>query len=367
MSERITKLETYRVRLPFGGEVKLRSVQDVGSPYLILRIETQNGAAGIAESFARAEMSDGTDLALLEHQIVALFKPALVNADVWDVPRILAQSKIRYARAARSMIDIAVWDLKGKLLNAPVWKLIGAGPARPIPVTKIVFGNTVPEMIEDAVSSVNKGYRSLKIKVWKRSMQDINMVRDIRAAVGPEVFIYVDANTTYTETEARYLFPRLLDYDVKIIEDPCHFTTFDRMADLARDLPIPIMSDAYSDGLPAVYDMIRQRATGAISAKMRRIGLTETLKIIAICEAANIPVVVGTDLESRLGVLPRIHLRTGHPYLENSPAELQFFEQIADDCLLGELRIENGMVTVPDAPGFGAQLDMAKLEKYRER
>lgn len=367
MTDRITRIETYRVRLPFKGEVKMRSVQDTGSPYLILRIETANGAAGIAESYARPEMSDGTDTALLARQIETLFKPALIGADPFDIPRIMATSRIRLSNAARSIIDIAAWDLKGKLLGVPVWQLIGSGPVKPVPVTKVVFGNTAPEMIADAVASVERGYRSLKIKVWKRSDVDIDMVRDIRKAVGPGVYMYVDANTTYSEAEARRLFPRLAEYGISLLEDPCLFTSIDRMSDMARDLPIPMMADAYADSLASVNELITRRATGAVSTKMRRPGMTEALKIIALCEAANIPAVVGTDLESRLGVLPRIHLRTAVPYLDAWPAELQFFEQLADDCYDGHLAVENGTVTLPPGPGFGAGLDMAKVEKYLER
>ncbi|MFM1814749.1 MAG: hypothetical protein RLZ98_1444 [Pseudomonadota bacterium] len=367
MGERIAKVETYRVRLPYNGEVKMRSVQDTTCPYLLLRIETVNGAAGIAEIYARPAMSDGTDTAILAHQINQLFKPALLGAEAGDIWRIMSKARVRASYAARSLIDIAAWDLKGKLMGVPVWKLIGSGPAKPVPVTKVVFGNTAPEMVEDAVASVKRGYRSLKIKVWKRSQVDIDMVRDIRKAVGDDVYMYVDANTTYTEAEARRYFPKLQEYGVALLEDPCLFTSIDRMADMQRDLPIPMMADAYNDGLSAVYELIARRATGAVSTKLRRPGLTDTLKIIGLCEAANIPAVIGTDLESRVGVMARIHLRTAVPYLESWPAELQFFEQLADDCLDGDIAVEDGMIQVLDKPGFGAGLDMAKVEKFLER
>ncbi len=366
MSDPIARLTTFRVRLPYRAEVRLRSVRDTGCPYLILVIETTNGLIGISEVYARPEMSDGTDLAILDHQIQTFFKPVLLGLEIDDIPRLMQKSRVRQARSARALIDVAYWDLKAKALGVPAWRLFGGGPIVPIPVTKVVFGNTSGEMVKDAVAAVERGYRSLKIKVWKRAIEDIDMVHEIRRNVGEDVVIYVDANTTYSEAEARRLFPLLEASNVELLEDPCRFTSIARMADMARDLPIPMMADSYADSLASVYELISHRAAGAISIKLRRPGLTEALKIIAVCEAANIPAVVGTDLESRVGVLARAHLRAAHPYLEPWPSELQFFEHLQDDCFVGRLAVEDGMLCVPDGPGFGVELDMKKIEKYRE-
>jgi L-alanine-DL-glutamate epimerase-like enolase superfamily enzyme len=105
-------------------------------------------------------------------------------------------------------------------------------------------------------------------------------------------------------------------------------------------------------------------AVGAVSIKLRRTGLTESLKIIALCEAAGVPVVIGTDSESRIGALVRMHLRAAIPSLAPWPSETHFFDKLADDAFAGEFAFVDGTITPSDAPGFGTALDRRKLERY---
>ena len=109
---------------------------------------------------------------------------------------------------------------------------------------------------------------------------------------------------------------------------------------------------------------MRIGAVGAVSVKLRRTGLTESLKIIALCEAAGVPVVIGTDSESRIGSLVRMHLRAAIPSLAPWPTETHFFDKLGDDVFAGEFNFVDGTITPNDAPGFGAALDRRKLERY---
>jgi L-alanine-DL-glutamate epimerase-like enolase superfamily enzyme len=98
--------------------------------------------------------------------------------------------------------------------------------------------------------------------------------------------------------------------------------------------------------------------------KLRRTGITESLKIIALCEAAGLPVVIGTDSESRIGSLVRMHLRAAIPSLAPWPTETHFFDKLGDDTFAGDFHFADGTITPTDAPGFGAALDRRKLERY---
>ena len=89
-------------------------------------------------------------------------------------------------------------------------------------MTAILFGDTAEAMLADAERTVARGIRALKVKLWRHSIDDINLVRDIRSAVGDDVLIYADANHSYTEDEARTLLPQLAEYGVTLIEDPCN-------------------------------------------------------------------------------------------------------------------------------------------------
>src|SRR5262249_35745161 len=109
---------------------------------------------------------------------------------------------------------------------------------------------------------------------------------------------------------------------------------------------------------------IKATSVGAVSVKLRRTGLTESLKIIALCDAANIPVVIGTDSESRLGSMVRMHLRSAIPSLAPWPTETHFFGKLGDDTFAGDCNFADGTITPTDSPGFGAALDRGKVERY---
>jgi L-alanine-DL-glutamate epimerase-like enolase superfamily enzyme len=263
------------------------------------------------------------------------------------------------------LIDIALWDLRGKLLGQPVWRLLGGGPTKPVPLTWVAHGNTRAAQVEESRRMVlDRGYRGLKLKVWRRSKEDVDLVREVRAAVGEALPVYVDANSKYTEFEARTILATLAECRVDFIEDPCRDGDLARMALLAQALPIAILGDLHCNSLTAVRAHLNARAAGGISVKLRRTGITESLKIIALCEAAGVPVVIGTDSESRIGALARVHLRLAVPSLAQAPIETHFFDKLSSDVFAGDFGFKDGAITPGDAPGFGASIDRRLLEKF---
>jgi len=213
-------------------------------------------------------------------------------------------------------------------------------------------------------------------------------VKDGAAAPAAAEPIYFDFDSAALKPESRETLARLADYleknpratvtitghtdergtteyNVALLEDPCKLTTIDRMAELARQLPIAILGDGISSSLEAAHAVIKANAVGAVNVKLARTGITESLKIFALCEAAGLPNIIGTDTETRIGALARIHVRAALPWLEPYPCETQFFERLTDDCFAGEFEFKDGRVTVPNTPGFGVAIDEKKLKQYQ--
>ncbi len=363
MADVIEKLETYCLDLPYSQTVHFHSVTEDRGRYLIIRLVTSNGVQGIAESICRTAQSGDTPEELAA-DVTAHLEPLVLGADVTDGGVFEAVGQSGAPIAARSIVDVALWDLKGKVLGQPTWQLLGPGPAEPVPVAWIVHGNSVAEQVAEAVKAIDeRGFSALKLKTWKKSMDDVDMVRAVREAVGYERVIWIDANRSYTEEEARAVFPHMAELGVAFIEDPCEFTDYAAIAALARDLPIPILADKPCQQFSDAKALIETGAAGALSVKLRRTGITEGLKIINLAKDAGVPVVIGTDSESRIGSLARIHLRAAMASMAPWPTETHFFGKLAEDVFAGEFVFENGCISVPDAPGFGAGLDMTKLMK----
>jgi L-alanine-DL-glutamate epimerase-like enolase superfamily enzyme len=365
---KIVEVETHCLSLPYRKAVKFKRGSEAAGQYIVLRLLLDDGTEGIAESNTRPDQN-GEDARAVAYRIQAIFKPRLIGADPTEHQRILAQlEQTRHCRTEKALIDVALWDLRGKLAGLPVWKLLGGGPAKAIPLTWIAHGDTTDAMIEEAkCKALDEGYKGLKLKVWKRSEEDIRMVREVRSAVGDKFLIYVDANGVYSETEARTILGRLGDYDVALIEEPCNFPDARRGAEMARALPIALLGDQNCESLTEVANLVALQAVGAVSVKLRRTGITESLKIIALCEAFGLPVVIGTDSESRIGAKARFHLYTGVASLSAFPAETHFFEKLADDAFRGDFQAADGEALPGDKPGFGVALDPDKVAKYAMR
>ncbi len=363
MADVIEKVETYCLELPYSQVVHFHSVTEDSGSYLIVRLVTSNGAEGIAESICRPAQTGDTSEQLAA-DVVKHLEPMVLGADATDDGVFEAIAASQAPIAARAIVDVALWDLKGKILDQPAWRLLGPGPAEPVPVAWIVHGNSVDEQVAEAVKAIDvRGFSALKLKTWKKSMDDVDMVRAVREAVGPDRVIWVDANGSYTPDEARAVFPHLAELGVAFIEDPCVYDDFEAMAALGRDLPIPVLGDKPCQRFTDAVALIESGAAGALSVKPRRTGITEGVKIINFAKEAGVPVIIGTDSESRIGSLARIHLRAAMPSMAPWPTETHFFGKLAEDVFEGVFNLENGCISVPDAAGFGAGLNMTKLMK----
>ena len=361
---KIAAVEALRLKLPYKKAIAFHSVTEASGQYVIVRLALDDGSEGIAEAVCRAAHS-GEDAASVAYQIETFFRPLLVGADPAGHLALLASiQKIKGCRAAKALIDIALWDLRGKIFRQPVWRLLGCAKPTPVPLTWIAHGNSREAQVAEAKRMAEeRGYRGMKLKTWRRSLEDVRMVADVRAAL-PEALIYVDGNGSYTETEARTILAKVADSGVAFIEEPCACVDPARQAALAAALPAALLGDQGCETLAAVNTLLRLNAVGAVSVKLRRTGLTESLKIIALCEAAGVPVVIGTDSESRIGALARAHLRAAIPSLAPWPTETHFFDKLHDDAFAGDFAFADGTITPTDTPGFGAALDRRKLERY---
>ena len=362
---RIKDVIVHKLRLPYRSVVNFRSVTQDRGEYALLRIITEDGHEGIAESVCRPEQH-GEDATALAATIDTLFKPRLVGLDpLAHLDALTAMGRVKFCRSAKALIDVALWDLKGKILNQPVWRLLGGAKPKPVPLTWLVHGNTREAMVAEAVRKhEERGYNSMKLKTWKRSIEDVRLVEDVRKALGDDAFLYVDGNGSYSEGEARTILARVADYNASFIEEPCKFSDPLRQAAFAPHLPVPLLGDQCLQSLEEVQLHIRLGAVGAISIKLRRTGFTQSLKIAALAEAAGLPVVIGTDSESRIGSLARMHFRAALPWLAPYPAETHFFDKLTDDAFAGEFPFRDGTLTPTDAPGFGAEIDRAKLDSF---
>lgn len=247
---------------------------------------------------------------------------------------------LRLNPAAKAALDMALYDLVGKLLNVPVYKLLGLS-ADKTPLTSFTIGIDTPEnMAKKAVLA--RDYPILKIKVGtKNDVANLKAIRDVSNAV-----IRVDANTAWTPKEAVRKINQLAEFDLEFVEQPVAPHDFAGLKYVREHVPLPIITDESSitvEDIPRLADC----ADGINIKLMKCGGLHHALKMIHVARAHNLKIMLGCMIESSLAITAAAHLTPLIDY-----ADLDGHLLVSNDPYVG-VEVIDGKLILPDGPGLG--------------
>jgi D-galactarolactone cycloisomerase len=260
-----------------------------------------------------------------------------------------------------SGIDIALWDIAGKLAGVPIYRLLG-GPARQqVRAYASLLRYHDPAVVARLSSeAVERGYRHIKLHEI-----DMPPVAAARAAVGPEVALMMDTNCPWSLREARAMALQLTPHDLFWLEEPI-WPPEDAaaLAQLRRDASMPI---AAGENAGSALHFAQMFAAGAVDYAQPSVtkigGISELRKVLVLAEAANVTVAPHSPYFGP-GLLATLHI------LAAAPQEM-LFERLYVELeagLYGEFTgAREGMMTVPDGPGLGCEPDAAAITRYRVR
>jgi D-galactarolactone cycloisomerase len=281
--------------------------------------------------------------------------------------------------ASLSAIDVALWDLKGKLLGQPVHVLLGGRRRDTVRVyaTGMYFtegGDLAAKLAREAEGYATQGFRAMKMKVGHSLAQDVKNVRAVRAAIGPDIALMIDANHACNRSEARALCRAVEPLGIGWFEEPLSPEDYAGYAELRQQTDIPIAAGeceylvhGFKRLLEGQCVDIAQPDTCAAG------GLTEVQRIVALVRACNVDLTphcwgtgigfaVGLHLTSTLDVTPGRLLGT-EPLLEMDRTE----NPLRDRLTGPRFEVKDGAVAVPDAPGLGIDVDPGLLEQFALR
>ena len=301
------------------------------------------------------------------HGTVRRLAPALVGADPLNLHRALAvmDREIAEGYEAKAAIEMALVDLSGRALGVPVVTLLG-GHVRDEVTFNAWIGTVAPEQAaREATAWLARGFRTAKIKVDGGGDEGIRRVAAVREAVGARMALRVDFNESLPLADAVAFIRRLEPFDLTLVEQPVPRTDIAGLAQIRRGIGIPLMADESVTGPASLIEIIRREAADYVKVKvMKQGGLLRTRGMIECAAAAGLRVVIGHGFGLTLSTLAEAAVAAA------SEAVVEGCESVgplkmAGDVVTEPVRLDTGVLRLPEGPGLGAAVDPDALKRYR--
>ncbi len=356
---------------PFGWSFQRTAVRAT----CLVEITTDDGIVGWGECFGPARLNAA---------VVKAFEKHLVGADATGIEPIWQtlynqfrdQGQKGLAVTALSGVDIALWDIAGKALGAPVHRLMGGAQRRRVQAYATGTyrrdeGDPLDYVVEEVRGYVAEGFSGVKLKIGRDVEEDVALIRAVRSAIGPKTMLALDANHGYDALDAIALGRRVADQDIAWFEEPVIPEDRASYIEVRRGQPIPVAGGECEFTRWGFLDILASRAMDIVQPDTCAAGgLSECRKIADMAAAFGvryIPHVWGTGIGlsaalQLLAVLPHTPPRYNarEPLLEFDRSEHPFRQAV----LTAPLEHVDGWVQIPDGPGLGIEVDREAVRRF---
>lgn len=325
------------------------------------RVRDRDGAEGLGYTY-----SVHAGGAAIHAMIERYFAPALLGTEAAEVERrwqdmwwlLHYGGRGGHVTSAISAVDIALWDLKGRRAGLPLWELFGGyDPQVPVYAGGIDLELPVGELLAQADSFQDEGFRAIKMKVGRADLrEDVARVAAMREHLGAQFPLMADANMKWTGDQAVRAAKALAEHDLLWLEEPTPPEDLTGHARVVHEAGVPV---ATGENLHTLDEFHRAVTAGAVTFPEPDVsncgGYTVFRKICALAEAHHLPVTSHGVHDLTVHALAAAPNRT---YMEAHGFGL-------DDYLAAPLSIADGRAIAPDRPGHGVELDFDRLAAHR--
>jgi muconate cycloisomerase len=329
---------------------------------VVAQVYTDEGISGVGQTVAASPWGSETPEAI-KVCIDKYLRPVLVGEDPFDIERLylLAQRGLRGANYAFTAIDYALWDIKGKALNVPVYQLLGGRCTPGAPLHAFVERESVEETAARIEELAEQGWTWFKTKIGFGMEEDLSWYAALRKAVGDKARFQLDGNTGYSLGEAIQTLSQMEKLGgLALVEQPVRY--LDEMAVLVNRLVTPVQADEAVTSPRSVYEIATARAAHVLHFKIHKYGgLLQAKRMAAVAEAAGLGISVAPYFD--VIAAAAAHFAAATP-IARWPAGASDME----DTLLAEPLAPRGqMMEPPERPGLGVELNEEKLAAYGKR
>lgn len=369
---KITDVEAIYVRLP-----QVKEQCDSGQDALIVKIRTNAGIVGYGEVDSHPLAVKGCIEGPFSHTATTGLKHVLIGEDPFCTEYLwhkMYRANIYSGRRgiaihAMSGIDLALWDIKGKALGLPVWKLLGGGFAQTLrPYASSLFGATPTETGERARRFVGQGFTAVKFgwdPMGRDARTDVALVREARKGLGPEPDLMIDAGLVFDAKTAIQRARAFEPYDLYWFEEPLMPDDYEGYAKLSAASPLRIAAGEEESERKSFLQLMDVGKIDVVQIDLTRCGgFTEAMKIASLAADRGLPV-VNHGFTTYLNVAAALH------FLASVPNTLGLLEFVVEEgttlrhSLSEPILSVDGRVAVPDAPGLGLEVHEEGIARFR--
>ncbi len=346
----------------------------VGGQLVLVRVRTDEGLVGIGES---SPMNAPVIASAIQHTVT----PLVLGQDPLAIESLAERLAVgtyklegRAQAIAIAGVELALWDLKGKALGVPVYELLGGLCRARVPVYATVNRDTPAAMARRAVECVTVGFRALKLQVGTifgfdaRPDTSVEVVREVRAAVGDGIELMLDANSAWTVPTAIAMCRRLGEHDIRFIEQPVPERDIDALAAVRRESLIPVTFGEEECSFWRFKEAITRAGVDFVQPDpIKAGGLLVAKKVAVLAEAFSRDCVPHAS-QINVGFAANLHLIASTPNCRGAqecwitPGRRP--DPVRDHLLEEPFSVVDGHVAVPRGPGLGVAVNEEIVRRY---
>jgi L-alanine-DL-glutamate epimerase-like enolase superfamily enzyme len=353
---KITSVKPFILHVPVTGGQIADSVHSLSHWGVVgAQVETDAGITGCGFTGTHAHLPGDQ---LIARCIETCHAPLLIGEDASDISRLwlkLARNpalqwigRAGITTLAHAAIDVALWDIKAKAAQQPLWKLLGGQVRERVRAYNTDIGwlsIADDKLIDGARRAIDAGFTGIKIKVGSSVERDLRRLASVRQAIGPDVTLAIDGNGKWDLATCQRFCARAEAFDVFWFEEPMWYDDVKGHAQLARATSIPVALGEQLYSTDAFAEFFAQQAIAWVQPDVTLLaGLTEVLRVCETAESFRLPVA------PHAGDMSQVHVHLA--YAHSACKVLEYIPWIKH-CFTDPAEVVDGHFALPQLPGAG--------------
>jgi L-alanine-DL-glutamate epimerase-like enolase superfamily enzyme len=377
---RITRVECIPVHTPLKRPIIIATTNITKLDQVVLKVHTDDGIMGIADSGDTSAFYHGET----NHSIIGLIASQiapriLIGEDPFKIEKIVGRMDllVRDNYHAKSMVDAALHDIKGKALGVPVYELLGGKTVDAIDCGYVLMAAPARQLIEEAQKALGHGFKIIKFKPSMDYEESIRTMIEVREGLGDEARLMIDINGMWNYDQAYKALRRWerANVNLELIEQPLPYWDIEGMARLRGKVATPIFADESARELHQLKEIIDRRAADGLFLKVQKAGgLLKSQRWLTLARLSGLPVMCGCMPGSGLEAAPAAHLlvadQWASQFVQENCGPLSIHDvyeldgPVEGEVALNTPRYHDGKMYAPEGPGLGIELNEEFIERY---